>query len=76
MPAEPLLSRLAVTNRGLRAGRLVIVRILIVEDEVSMARSLARGLAQEGYTVDVAFDGAGRSGSGQSRSPTTPSSWT
>ncbi len=23
-----------------------------------MARSLARGLAQEGYTVDVAFDGA------------------
>jgi DNA-binding response OmpR family regulator len=34
------------------------VRILIVEDEVSMARSLARGLAEEGYTVDVAFDGA------------------
>jgi DNA-binding response OmpR family regulator len=33
------------------------VRILIVEDEVSMARSLARGLAEEGYTADVAFDG-------------------
>jgi DNA-binding response OmpR family regulator len=33
------------------------VRILIVEDEVSMARSLARGLAAEGYTVDVALDG-------------------
>jgi DNA-binding response OmpR family regulator len=34
------------------------VRILIVEDEVSMARSLARGLAAEGYSVDVALDGA------------------
>jgi DNA-binding response OmpR family regulator len=33
------------------------MRILIVEDEVSMARSLARGLAAEGYTVDVAGDG-------------------
>jgi DNA-binding response OmpR family regulator len=33
------------------------VRILIVEDEVPMARSLARGLSEEGYTVDVAFDG-------------------
>jgi DNA-binding response OmpR family regulator len=33
------------------------MRILIVEDEVSMARSLERGLAAEGYTVDVAFDG-------------------
>ena len=33
------------------------MRILIVEDEVSMARSLARGLAEEGYTADVAFDG-------------------
>jgi two-component system OmpR family response regulator len=33
------------------------MRILIVEDEVSMARSLARGLATEGYTVDVAMDG-------------------
>jgi DNA-binding response OmpR family regulator len=33
------------------------MRILIVEDEVSMARSLARGLAAEGYTVDVAVDG-------------------
>jgi two-component system OmpR family response regulator len=33
------------------------MRILIVEDELSMARSLERGLAAEGYTVDVAFDG-------------------
>ena len=30
------------------------MRILIVEDESSMARSLASGLAGEGYTVDVA----------------------
>src|SRR5580704_6618434 len=36
---------------------LLIMRILIVEDEVSMARSLTRGLSAEGYTVDVALDG-------------------
>jgi DNA-binding response OmpR family regulator len=34
-----------------------VVRILIIEDEASMASSLARGLAAEGYTVDVASDG-------------------
>jgi two-component system OmpR family response regulator len=33
------------------------VRILIVEDEAAMARSLARGLEAEGYSVDVAADG-------------------
>jgi DNA-binding response OmpR family regulator len=33
------------------------MRILVVEDEAAMARSLARGLQAEGYTVDVAVDG-------------------
>lgn len=33
------------------------MRILIVEDELAMVRSLTRGLAAEGYTVDVATDG-------------------
>lgn len=33
------------------------MRILIVEDELAMARSLARGLEAEGYAVDVATDG-------------------
>jgi two-component system OmpR family response regulator len=33
------------------------VRILVVEDEEAMARSLARGLKAEGYTVEVASDG-------------------
>jgi two-component system, OmpR family, response regulator len=33
------------------------VRILIVEDEIPMARSLMRGLEAEGYSVDVATDG-------------------
>lgn len=33
------------------------MRILIVEDEVSMARSLERGLSAEGYSVDVVLDG-------------------
>ncbi len=34
------------------------MRVLIVEDDVSMAGSLQRGLVAEGYLVDVANDGA------------------
>ncbi len=33
------------------------MRVLIVEDEVKMARALRRGLEQEGYAVDTAGDG-------------------
>ena len=33
------------------------MRVLIVEDEVKMARALRRGLEQEGYAVDTALDG-------------------
>jgi DNA-binding response OmpR family regulator len=33
------------------------VRILIVDDEMPMARSLTRGLEAEGYLVDIATDG-------------------
>lgn len=33
------------------------MRILIVEDEHKIATSIKKGLEQEGYTVDVAFDG-------------------
>jgi two-component system OmpR family response regulator len=33
------------------------MRILLVEDEVKMARALRRGLEQEGHTVDVSADG-------------------
>ncbi|HEU4914782.1 MAG TPA: response regulator transcription factor [Candidatus Saccharimonadales bacterium] len=32
------------------------MRILVVEDEVKIAKSLEKGLASEGYVVDVAFD--------------------
>jgi len=32
-------------------------RLLVVEDDVKLARTLARGLGREGYTVDVALDG-------------------
>ncbi|HSW74466.1 MAG TPA: response regulator transcription factor [Candidatus Saccharimonadales bacterium] len=32
------------------------MRILVVEDEVKIARSLEKGLNAEGYVVDVAFD--------------------
>jgi DNA-binding response OmpR family regulator len=35
------------------------MRILIVEDDELLARSLARGLRAEGYAVDLAGDGAG-----------------
>ena len=31
--------------------------LLLVEDEISLATSLKRGLEEEGYTVDVAYDG-------------------
>ena len=33
------------------------MRILVVEDEPKMARLLKRGLEQDGYVVDVSFDG-------------------
>jgi two-component system, OmpR family, response regulator len=33
------------------------MRVLVVEDEVTLARSLARGLRAEGFTIDVAHDG-------------------
>jgi DNA-binding response OmpR family regulator len=33
------------------------MRILVVEDEKAMADALAHGLAQQGYPVDVAYDG-------------------
>src|SRR3954454_19320162 len=34
------------------------MRVLVVEDEVSMAASLRLGLEAEGYVVDVVHDGA------------------
>ncbi|MCW2741846.1 MAG: DNA-binding response regulator, OmpR family, contains and winged-helix domain [Blastococcus sp.] len=33
------------------------VRVLVVDDEVGLARSLARGLSAEGFVVDLAHDG-------------------
>jgi len=33
------------------------MRILIIEDEIDLAKSLARGLKDEGYAVDTANDG-------------------
>ena len=33
------------------------MRILLVEDELKMARALRRGLEQEGYVIDAAVDG-------------------
>lgn len=36
--------------------RLIPMRILIVEDEVKLARSLEKGLAGEGYIADVVHD--------------------
>ena len=33
------------------------MRILIVEDTAALARSLAQGLSEEGFAVDVAGDG-------------------
>ena len=33
------------------------MRLLVVEDEAKLAQSLQRGLAAEGYVVDVCYDG-------------------
>ena len=33
------------------------MRILVVEDEKKVSRFISRGLEQEGYAVDVAYDG-------------------
>src|SRR5687768_5707477 len=33
------------------------MRILVVEDEVKIAKSLEKGLASVGYIVDIAYDG-------------------
>jgi two-component system, OmpR family, response regulator len=33
------------------------VRVLVVDDEVRMAEAVARGLREEGFVVDVAYDG-------------------
>ena len=35
------------------------LRVLVVEDEVKVARTLARMLAEDGFEVETAFDGAG-----------------
>ena len=35
------------------------MRILVIEDEHKIANSIKRGLEQENYAVDVAFDGSG-----------------
>jgi two-component system OmpR family response regulator len=40
-----------------RHASLVPVRLLVVEDEPRLAKALERGLAAEGYVVDVAADG-------------------
>jgi two-component system, OmpR family, response regulator len=42
---------------GRRAGVADFMRLLIVEDDEMLAGALARGLAAEGYAVDVARDG-------------------
>jgi DNA-binding response OmpR family regulator len=34
------------------------MRVLVVEDEVALAEGISRGLTAEGFTVDVAHDGA------------------
>ncbi|MCZ6788518.1 MAG: response regulator, partial [Chloroflexi bacterium] len=33
------------------------MRVLLVEDEVQIADFVTRGLAEQGYAVDVAYDG-------------------
>lgn len=41
----------------IRPSRIVLVRVLVVEDSPRMAQTLKKGLAEECYAVDVAADG-------------------
>ena len=43
------------------------MRVLVVEDEPKMVGLLRRGLAEEGYAVDVATDGPAGFGAAASR---------
>lgn len=45
------------SNLSAEPSTIINVRILIVEDEHKIANALKRGLEQEHYAVDVAFDG-------------------
>src|SRR5689334_2459132 len=42
---------------GAGCRRVFEMRVLVVEDEIKMARAVRRGLEQEGYAVDVTGDG-------------------
>ena len=44
-------------SRTVARDRLYAVRLLVVEDEVRLAAALRKGLAAEGFVVDVAHDG-------------------
>lgn len=48
----------AVTAAPRAARHLTIVKVLVVEDERTLREALLRGLAEEGFAVDVAQDGA------------------
>jgi len=39
------------------AERSALMRVLVIEDEKKIAEFIRRGLKEEGYAVDVAFDG-------------------
>jgi DNA-binding response OmpR family regulator len=41
----------------MNGNRRIILRILVVEDERRLANIIRRGLVEEGYTVDNAYDG-------------------
>ncbi|MCW2779035.1 MAG: DNA-binding response regulator, partial [Frankiales bacterium] len=45
------------TGEGLQRVPGCGVRLLLVDDEPALARALARGLAAEGFAVDVRTDG-------------------
>lgn len=56
VPREPgTVIRLRPDARG--SAKIPEMRILVVEDEADLARTVARALAEEGFSVDVAGDG-------------------
>ena len=52
------------------------MRILLVEDDAGASRFIRKGLHEEGYTVDVAFDSARKACIWRRRRIMISSSWT
>ncbi len=60
MPLKSIKKELLLNTAGINAlnpKRVPWMRLLVVEDEKKVANFIRKGLAEEGYAVDLAHDG-------------------